>query len=153
MRKVRLNYLQAVFIGYVVICVVYCMLMWKPTLPNYNHYAVAIKLCLSYAAICKILFIYDSYVATWIKFNIVNTFRRHHCYCQHKSILTHKNSMKKWSKYVIILWANFGYAVLSYAHFIIQIKEVQKYYANIPGVCDLVQKCLQVSRISFVWPN
>ena len=61
--------------------------------------------------------------------------------------------MKKSSKYVIILWANFGYAVLSYAHFIIQIKEVQKYYANIPGVCDLVQKCLQVRRISFVWPN
>ena len=27
---------------------------------------------------------------------------------------------------------------------IIKLKEVQKYYANTPGVCDLVQKCLQV---------
>ena len=26
----------------------------------------------------------------------------------------------------------------------VQLKEVQKYYANTPGVCDLVQKCLQV---------
>ena len=30
---------------------------------------------------------------------------------------------------------------------ILQIKEVHKYYANTPGVCDLVHKCLQVCAV------
>ena len=41
--------------------------------------------------------------------------------------------------------ARLFYLYFIYTLFPVQIKELHKYYANTPGVCDLVHQCLQVS--------
>ena len=61
------------------------------------------------------------------------------------SILT--RAVSKSDKGTILLVYRICNSILS---MFVQIPELRKYYANVPGACDLAEKCLQVGYVYFL---